>query len=60
MDINIEIQKQPIIRELIPPITKVLTGIAKFKTSKTDKELLLDALKKKYLQTGKGANSKNV
>jgi len=33
----------------IPPITKGLSGIAVMKTSKTDKELLNDALNKKFL-----------
>jgi len=39
--------KRPV--ERIPPITKGLSGIAKMKTSKTDKELLNDALNNKFL-----------
>lgn len=35
------------IDEKIPPITDALTGIAKFETDKTDRELLTDALNKK-------------
>ncbi len=35
--------------ERIPPITKELSGIAAMKTSKTDKELLTDALNRKFL-----------
>lgn len=37
----------------LPPITKELSGSAKFETQKTDKELLLAALEKKYLQEKK-------
>ena len=33
----------------IPPITKELSGIARFKQTKSDKELLTDALNKKFL-----------
>ncbi len=33
----------------IPPITKELSGIAKFETNKSDKELLSEALNKKFL-----------
>ncbi len=33
----------------ISPITKSLSGIATLKTTKTDKELLQDALNKKFL-----------
>ncbi len=33
----------------IGPITRELSGIANFKTAKTDKELLKDALIKRYL-----------
>ena len=32
----------------IPPITKELSGIAKFTTKKSNKELLKEALNKKY------------
>ena len=35
--------------ESIPPITRELSGIAKISTTKSDKELLKDALNKKYL-----------
>ncbi|MCP4757066.1 MAG: antitoxin [Proteobacteria bacterium] len=35
--------------ERIPPITKGLSGIAAMKTSKTDKELLKEALNGKFL-----------
>ncbi len=35
--------------KVIPPITKELSGIAALKSSKTDKELLKDALNKKFL-----------
>jgi len=35
--------------ESIPPITKELSGIARISTSKSDKELLKDALNKKFL-----------
>ena len=37
----------------IPPIIKELSGLDKFETQKTDKELLLTALEKKYLQEKK-------
>ncbi len=37
----------------LPPITKGLSGLTKFKTQKTDKEMLLTALEKKYLQESK-------
>ncbi len=37
----------------LPPITKELSGLTKFKTKNTDKELLLTALEKKYLQDKK-------
>jgi hypothetical protein len=33
----------------IPPITKELSGMAKLKTPKKDKALLIEALNKKYL-----------
>ncbi|MCE5330111.1 DUF6364 family protein [bacterium] len=33
----------------IPPITKELSGIASFSTAKQDKELLKEALNKKFL-----------
>jgi len=33
----------------IPPITRELSGIAKFTTTKSDKELLEEALTKKYV-----------
>lgn len=33
----------------IPPITRSLTGIASFKTDKSDKELLADALNRKFM-----------
>jgi hypothetical protein len=32
-----------------PPITQELSGIAKLNSQKTDKELLIEALNKKYL-----------
>jgi hypothetical protein len=35
--------------ENLPPLTKELSGIAKIKTTKSDKELLTDALNKKFL-----------
>ena len=35
--------------ENLPPITKELSGIAKIKTTKSDKELLEDALNRKFL-----------
>ena len=35
--------------ESIPPITKELSGIARISTTKSDKELLKDALNKKFL-----------
>lgn len=34
--------------EELPPITKELSGIAAFKTKKSDKELLAEALNKKF------------
>ena len=34
----------------LPPTTKELSGITQIKSNKTDKELLIDALEKKYLQ----------
>jgi len=37
-------------KEIIPPITKELTGIAKIISRSTDKELLVNALNKRYLQ----------
>ncbi|MEA1910226.1 MAG: hypothetical protein U9N32_00950 [Spirochaetota bacterium] len=49
MDWNIEIHKSDITKKL-PPITRELSGLVKFETQKTDKELLLSALEKKYLQ----------
>ena len=33
----------------IPPITKELSGIARFSTTKSDKELLEEALNKRFL-----------
>lgn len=35
--------------ENTPPITKELSGIARIKTTKSDKELLEDALNKKFI-----------
>ena len=35
--------------QTIPPITKELSGIAKIQTTKSDKELLEEALNKKFL-----------
>ena len=35
--------------ESIPPITKELSGIARISTTKSNKELLKDALNKKFL-----------
>jgi len=35
--------------EDIPPITRELSGLAKLDTNKSDKELLIEALSKKYL-----------
>jgi Family of unknown function (DUF6364) len=37
------------VRDNIPPITKELSGYAKMDSTKSDKELLLAALKSKYL-----------
>jgi len=36
-------------KDTIPPITKELSGYAKITTAKSDKELLVAALEKKYL-----------
>ena len=35
--------------EIIPPIIKEISGIAKTTSAKTDKELLVEALKNKFL-----------
>jgi hypothetical protein len=37
------------VNENIPPITKQLSGISKISTAKTDKELLEEALNKRFL-----------
>lgn len=41
--------KTKIIKRTIAPITKKLSGIAKYKGEKNDNELLIQALLKKYL-----------
>ena len=44
------IKKSKLVADKIPPITNELTGIAEVQTDKSEKELLVEALLKRYMK----------